>query len=129
MEPGFPRSFVDEWDVLQQEIRRKHVSRPPRGELTERELHEFLQRLGLEMRQARWRAGLTQEQVAAMMDTTKSAVSRLERLGPSVPSLTTLCRYADAIACTLSIRFVSRRHGADASFPAEEVTPDARAMR
>ena len=109
MEQGLPRSVADEWDALQADVRRRHLPRPPRGELTEGALQEFLQRLGWEMRQARWRAGLTQEQVAALMDTTKSSVSRVERLGPSVPSLTTLCRYAEAIDCTLCIRLVSRR--------------------
>ena len=103
------RSVADEFEALQSELRRRREPRPPRGELPDWELRDFLQVLGTEMLQARWRAGLTQEQVAAVMDTTKSAVSRLERLGPSAPSLTTLCRYADAIDCTLRIRFVSRR--------------------
>jgi transcriptional regulator with XRE-family HTH domain len=43
------------------------------------------------------------------MDTTRSSVSRLERMGPSVPSVTTLCRYAEAIDCRLAIRFVPKR--------------------
>ncbi|MHB1017908.1 MAG: helix-turn-helix domain-containing protein [Coriobacteriia bacterium] len=72
------------------------------------ELQDYLKSLGSEMRQARWRAGLTQEQVALMMDTTKSSVSRLERLGPTVPSVTTLCRYAQAIDCRLQIRFIPK---------------------
>ena len=114
-----PRSLADEFEDLQRQAARKRVPRAPRGELPEWELRDFLRRLGEEMRDARWRAGLTQEQVAAMMDTTKSAVSRLERLGPSVPSVTTLCRYADAIDCRLSIRFVSKRAGAHALVPNE----------
>lgn len=109
MESKIPRSVADEFEALQAECRRKRQPRPPRGELPEWELRDFLQLLGTEMRQARWRAGLTQEQVAALMDTTRSAVSRLERLGPSVPSISTLCRYADAIDCRLSVRFVSKR--------------------
>lgn len=113
MEQGFQRSVADEWDAIREQATRRRLPPPPRGELTEDELHEFLRRLSSEMVNTRWRAGLTQEQVAAMMDTTKSSVSRLERLGPSVPSLTTLCRYANAIDCRLQIRFVSLRPDAD----------------
>lgn len=119
MEQSRPQSCADEWSAMEEEARRRRAPRPPRGELTERELHDFLHILGSEMRQARWSAGLTQAQVADMMDTTKSSVSRLERLGPSVPSLTTLCRYADAIDCRLQVRLVSRRPGACAQ-PWEE---------
>ncbi|HWQ68359.1 MAG TPA: helix-turn-helix transcriptional regulator, partial [Patescibacteria group bacterium] len=43
-----------------------------------------------EMLGARSRFGLTQEAVAELMGTTKSAVSRLESAGKHVPSLTTL---------------------------------------
>ena len=106
MEQQFPRSVADEWEALRDAARLRQAPRPPRGELTEEEFHDYLKALGSEMRQARWRAGLTQEQVAQMMDTTKSSVSRLERLGPSVPSITTLCRYAHAIDCRLQIRFI-----------------------
>ncbi|MDY0340574.1 MAG: helix-turn-helix transcriptional regulator [Coriobacteriia bacterium] len=113
MEQQSPRSIADEWGALREEARRRSLPCPPRGELTEQELYDYLKSLGSEMRQARWRAGLTQEQVASMMDTTKSSVSRLERLGPSVPSVTTLCRYADAIDCRLQIRFVSKCAVAD----------------
>lgn len=128
MEPGIPRSAADEFEALQEDLRRRHQPPAPRGELPESELRDLLQLLGDEMRQARWRAGLTQEQVAAMMDTTRSAVSRLERLGPSVPSISTLCRYADAIDCRLSIRFVSRRPEAGASIwgACAPDAPDAR---
>lgn len=42
-----------------------------------------------EMLSARFRSSLTQEAVAELMGTTKSAVSRLEAGGKHVPSLTT----------------------------------------
>ncbi len=113
MEQGIPRSVAEEFEALQAQSRLKRLPHPPRGELAQWDLDDFLQRLGEEMRLARWRAGRTQEQVAEMMDTTKSAVSRLERLGPSVPTVTTLCRYADAIDCRLSIRLVSRNPDLD----------------
>lgn len=113
MDPQFPQSVADEWDALMDAARLRQAPRHPRGELTDAELRDCLSVLGLEMRQARWRAGLTQEQVARMMDTTKSSVSRLERLGPHVPSITTLCRYANAIDCRLQIRFISKCPEAD----------------
>src|SRR6266511_1297025 len=57
-----------------------------------------------EMLAARSRAGLTQEAVAELMGTTKSAVSRLEAAGKHAPSLTTLKRYAQAVGCHLEIK-------------------------
>jgi DNA-binding XRE family transcriptional regulator len=54
---------------------------------------------------ARSRAGLTQEDVAASMGTTKSAVSRLEAASHS-PSVSTLKKYAQAVGCDVEIRLV-----------------------
>lgn len=54
---------------------------------------------------ARLRAGLTQEEVARSMGTTKSAVSRLEGAGNS-PSVTTLKKYAHAVGCDVEIYLV-----------------------
>jgi len=59
-----------------------------------------------EMLAARSRFGLTQETVAELMGTTKSAVSRLEGTGKHVPSLTTLKKYAQAVGCHLEIKLV-----------------------
>jgi transcriptional regulator with XRE-family HTH domain len=55
---------------------------------------------------ARARAGLTQEQVAETMGTTKSAVSRLEAIGKHSPSVSTLTKYARAVGCEVQIRLV-----------------------
>ncbi len=55
---------------------------------------------------ARLRAGLTQEEVAASMGTTKSAVSRLEAAGKHSPSVTTLKKYAHALGCDVEIHLV-----------------------
>jgi DNA-binding XRE family transcriptional regulator len=63
-------------------------------------------RLTREMLAARSRFGLTQEAVAELMGTTKSAVSRLEAAGKHAPSLTTLKKYARAVGCRLEIKFV-----------------------
>jgi len=62
--------------------------------------------LAKEMLAARARIGLTQEAVAEIMGTTKSAISRLEGVGKHAPSLTTLKKYAQAVGCHLEIKFV-----------------------
>ncbi|MDI6789317.1 MAG: helix-turn-helix transcriptional regulator [Thermodesulfobacteriota bacterium] len=61
-----------------------------------------------EMLSARSKSGLTQEAVAELMGTTKSAVSRLESAGKHAPSLTTLKKYAQAVGCNLEIKLVPR---------------------
>jgi len=63
-------------------------------------------RLSREMLAARSKFGLTQEAVAELMGTTKSAVSRLEAAGKHAPSLTTLKKYARAVGCRLEIKLV-----------------------
>lgn len=61
-----------------------------------------------EMLSARSKSGLTQEAVAALMGTTKSAVSRLESAAKHAPSITTLKKYAQAVGCKLEIRLVPK---------------------
>ena len=60
------------------------------------------------MLSARSKSGLTQEAVAELMGTTKSAVSRLESAGKHAPSLTTLKKYARAVGCDLKIKFIPK---------------------
>jgi transcriptional regulator with XRE-family HTH domain len=62
--------------------------------------------LARELLSARMRAGLTQEQVAEAMGTTKSSVSRLESAGLHSPSFATLKKYADAVGCELEIHLI-----------------------
>jgi DNA-binding XRE family transcriptional regulator len=59
-----------------------------------------------ELLSARLKAGLTQEEVAEYMGTTKSAVSRLESPGRHSPSVSTLKKYAGAVGCEIEIRLV-----------------------
>lgn len=61
-----------------------------------------------EMLAARSKSGFTQESVAALMGTTKSAVSRLESAGKHSPSLATLKKYAQAVGCQLEIKFIPK---------------------
>ncbi len=70
--------------------------------------------LAREMLAARARVGLSQEAVAAIMGTTKSAISRLEAVGKHAPSLTTLKKYAHAVGCHLEIRFVPEQEQEEA---------------
>lgn len=62
-----------------------------------------LQRLIADLITARAAAGLSQEQVALGMLTTKSAVSRLESGVRTRPSLRTIQRYAFAVGARLEI--------------------------
>lgn len=57
---------------------------------------------------ARAKAGLSQEELAARMDTSQQAVSRLEG-GQGNPSIKTLQRFAKATGTRLRIRFEAAR--------------------
>ena len=57
---------------------------------------------------ARKRAGLTQEEVATRMGTTRSAICRLEGSRKHLPALATLRRYADVLGCDVEITLVPR---------------------
>jgi len=70
---------------------------------------ELEYQLANQMLEARARAGLTQDAVADIMGTTKSAVSRLESADKHAPSIATLKRYAEAVGCGLQVRLVPRR--------------------
>jgi DNA-binding XRE family transcriptional regulator len=62
-----------------------------------------------QMLKARSRAGSTQDAVAELMGTTKSAVSRLESAGKHAPSLATLKRYARAVGCELQVKLIPQK--------------------
>ena len=63
-------------------------------------------KIGVMLRQAREKAGLTQEQVANRLGTKKSAISRIENHAEDV-RLSTLRAYAKAVGAELQIQFVS----------------------
>lgn len=65
--------------------------------------------LANQMLKARTKAGLTQDNVADIMGTTKSAVSRLEAGRRHAPSIATLQKYAMAVGCELQIKMVRRK--------------------
>jgi ribosome-binding protein aMBF1 (putative translation factor) len=60
-------------------------------------------KVGVVLRQARERAGLTQEQVAERLGTKKSAISRIENRAGDI-RLSTLDRYAAAIGWDLALQ-------------------------
>jgi len=60
--------------------------------------------------EARSRAGLTQEELAERMDTSQSAIARLES-GRTIPSGSTLKRFARATGTRLRITFEPARPG------------------
>lgn len=68
-------------------------------------------RLLRQLLEARQRAGLTQEEVAVRMGTTRSAISRLEGSRKHLPALSTLRRYADVLGCDVEISLVPRSPG------------------
>jgi DNA-binding XRE family transcriptional regulator len=70
---------------------------------------ELEYRLASQMLKARTRAGLTQDAVANIMGTTKSAISRLETAGKHAPSIATLKRYAEAVGCNLQVKLVPQK--------------------
>ncbi len=61
-------------------------------------------KVGALLRQAREKAGLTQEEVAERLETKKSAISRIENSAGSI-RFSTLERYARAIGWQLSLEF------------------------
>jgi DNA-binding XRE family transcriptional regulator len=60
-------------------------------------------KIGVVLRQAREAAGLTQEEVARRLNTTKSAISRIENHADDM-RLSTLKRYAEAVGANLQIK-------------------------
>lgn len=61
--------------------------------------------LAREMIEARTRAGLTQDELANRMETSRTVIARLES-GRVLPSTRTLKRFADATGSSLAISFV-----------------------
>jgi HTH-type transcriptional regulator / antitoxin HipB len=73
---------------------------PEFGEGLESGYEEF--KVGVLLRQAREESGLTQEELAARLETKKSAISRIENHAGDI-RLSTLERYAKALGRQLSL--------------------------
>ena len=85
------------------ELHKKWLKERPGYAKAEADLEEEFQ-LARQMIGARARAGLTQEQLATRMKTTRTVISRLES-GRMKPSTRTLERYARATGHKLKITF------------------------
>ncbi len=98
-EPKYQPVLHDQKAFLEKAMKRKGFK-----EAYEELAEEYV--LVRELLAARVRVGLTQEEVAELMGTTKSAVSRLEAAGKHAPSVATLKKYAHAVGCQLEIKLV-----------------------
>ncbi len=59
----------------------------------------------------RQKAGLTQEQIADVLHTKKSNISRLENANSvNSPKISTIEQYADAIGYDIEIKFIPKKH-------------------
>jgi len=61
-------------------------------------------KIGLLLRQAREEAGLTQEEIANILNTKKSAISRIENHAEDI-KISTLSKYAEAIGRKIHLQF------------------------
>jgi ribosome-binding protein aMBF1 (putative translation factor) len=96
------------------EVLAKNLAFLTKGERKKRrsralEADRTLQTLVADLVAARTAAGMTQEEVAARMSTTKSVVSRLESGMRTRPTLSTIEKYALAVGALVEIRVRTRR--------------------
>lgn len=89
-----------------QELEQTVLSNPELREAYERKRNEI--EIALMMRRAREDAKISQEEIASLMHTTRSAVSRLESCGVNrhSPSIETLLKYAHALGYDVNINLV-----------------------
>lgn len=86
---------------LQKYISKRKKSDPEFAEDYEIGYEQF--KFGVLLREAREKAGLTQEELARRMNTKKSAISRIENHADDI-KLSTLEKFAQAIGKTLRLR-------------------------
>lgn len=96
------RKMSKKWN---KEIEKKVLSDPESREIYKRKLREI--QIALLMRKAREKEKLSQEDLAERMQTTRSAVSRLESsgIGRHSPSIETILKYAHALGYKVNIIF------------------------
>ena len=87
-------------------LKARMLADPDVGAAYEAQASEF--RLARELIAARGRARLTQQEGAARMGTTQSAIARLEG-GGRLPSFKTVARYARAVGATPVLKLVSEK--------------------
>tara|TARA_B100000959_G_scaffold254926_1_gene286929 strand:- start:1001 stop:1276 length:276 start_codon:yes stop_codon:yes gene_type:complete len=79
---------------LQKYIKRRKTRDPKFAENFESGYHNF--KIGVMLKQAREKAGLTQEELASRLKTKKSAISRIENHAEDI-KLSTLEKFANAL--------------------------------
>ncbi len=68
-------------------------------------------KLRLKLIALRQKAGLTQEQIADVLHTNKSNISRLENANSEIsPKLSTIEQYAQAVGYDVEIKFIRKRN-------------------
>ena len=88
------------------EFKKKALSNPEVKE--EYENLEPIFEIKKQLLQARLNKGLTQEEIAKKMHTSKSNISRLESLSNKyIPNLMTLIKYANALNCKIDFKLLS----------------------
>ncbi len=88
-------------DDLDKYIALGKKKRPSFGKNFENGYEQF--KIGVLLKQARLEAGLTQEAVASMLNTQKSAISRIENHAEDI-RLSTLVNYARAVGKNLHLK-------------------------
>jgi ribosome-binding protein aMBF1 (putative translation factor) len=88
---------------LQKYIKKRKPIDPDFARGYEEGFEEF--RIGLILRQAREKSGLTQEELAKKIKTTKSAISRIENHSEDI-KLSTLMKVAKALGKNLSVKLI-----------------------
>ena len=88
---------------LKKYISKRKASDPDFAQGYDEGFEEF--KIGLILRQEREKSGLTQEELAIKMKTTKSAISRIENHSEDI-KLSTLLKVTKALGKTLSIKIL-----------------------
>ncbi len=88
-------------DDLEKYIENRKQQNPDFAESFEKGYENF--KIGILLRQAREDAGMTQEQIAKLLNTKKSAISRIENHAEDI-RLSTLYKYAEALGKRLHLQ-------------------------
>jgi DNA-binding XRE family transcriptional regulator len=88
-------------DDLEKYIEKRKQQNPAFAEDFEKGYENF--KIGVLLRQAREEAGMTQEQIAKILNTKKSAISRIENHAEDI-RLSTLYKYAEALGKRLHLQ-------------------------
>ncbi len=109
----YAKSHSKQWH---DSLKKKVTSSPEALAAYERTKKEI--ELSMMLREAREKSDLSQDDLAARMHTSRTAISRLESSGMDArhsPSINTLLRYAHALGYTVDIKLVAKKYKRQAS--------------